>query len=93
MQLQETKEAYELLNWMNKVHTRDLDPRYLKTVQHLDHVIGLFRIWTWKNNAEPLIHYLLQGQDSLSESLVADLFPNAQLRACRIGFNSKFYCS
>jgi tetratricopeptide (TPR) repeat protein len=69
MQLHQTKEAYELLNWMSKVHTRDLGPRHLKTVQHLNHVIGLLRVWSRQNDAQPLVQYLLQDQDSPSETV------------------------
>jgi hypothetical protein len=74
MQVQETKEAYELLNWMSKVYTRDLGPRHLKTVQHLNHVIGLLRVWSRPNDAEPIIQYLFQGQDSPSETVPLLIF-------------------
>jgi hypothetical protein len=69
MHLQEMKEAYELLNWMSKVHTGYLGHRQLKTGQHLNHVIGLPRVWTRPNDAEPIIQYLFQGQDSPSETV------------------------
>jgi hypothetical protein len=69
MQLQETKEAYELLNWMNKVHTRDLGPQHLKTVQRFNHVIGLLQVWFRLNVAEPIIRCLFQGQNSPFETV------------------------
>jgi hypothetical protein len=74
MHLQEMNEVNELLSWMSKVHTRYLGHRHLKTVQHLNHVIGLPRVWSRSNDAEPIIQYLFQGQDSPSETVPLLIF-------------------
>lgn len=66
---QDMREADEILEWMTKVHIRDLGLWNRRTVQHLTRVVEMLQSWCRQNEAIPLIDHLLQGQGSPSQTM------------------------